>query len=37
MAEEDKTVRKPGVAFPWEEKLKELGEIRGDAELIKKV
>ena len=28
---------KPGVCFPWEEKLKELTEIKGDKELVKKV
>lgn len=37
MAEKKEVVRRPGAAFPWEEKLKELGEIKGDAELIKKV
>lgn len=25
----------PGVCVPWEEKLKELGEIKGDPEIIK--
>ena len=25
----------PGVCIPWEEKLKELPEIKGDAELVK--
>jgi hypothetical protein len=29
--------RKPGVAIPWEEKLKELPPIQGDAELARKV
>lgn len=37
MAEQTEQKREPGVCFPWEEKLKELGEIKGDAELIKKV
>lgn len=34
---ENKIVRKPGVCIPWEEKLKELPPIKGDAELVKKV
>ncbi len=25
----------PGVCVPWEEKAKELGEIKGDPEIIK--
>lgn len=25
----------PGVCLPWEEKLKELGEIKGNAEILK--
>lgn len=25
----------PGVCIPWEEKLKDLGEIKGDADIIK--
>jgi hypothetical protein len=28
---------KPGVCIPWEEKLKELPEIPGDKELVRKV
>jgi hypothetical protein len=28
---------KPGACFPWEEKLKELNEVKGDKEIIKKV
>jgi hypothetical protein len=28
---------KPGVCIPWEEKLKELPEISGDAQLARKV
>ena len=27
---------KPGVCFPWEEKLKELPEISGDKQLIQR-
>lgn len=27
----------PGVCIPWEEKLKELPDIKGDEELFKKV
>ena len=37
MAEEKKTKKKPGVCIPWEEKLKELHELSGDKELIKRV
>lgn len=29
--------RPPGVCIPWKEKLKELPEIPGDAELAKKI
>jgi len=29
--------RKPGVCIPWEEKRKELPQICGDEELVKKV
>jgi hypothetical protein len=25
----------PGVCFPWEQKAKELGEIKGNADIIK--
>ena len=32
-----KTKVKPGACFPWEEKRKELPEISGDEELVKKV
>jgi hypothetical protein len=37
MPEHETTVRPPGVCIPWEEKLKELPPIQGDAELAKKV
>ena len=30
-------IRKPGVCIPWEEKKKELGEIKGDPEMVKKM
>lgn len=30
-------VRPPGTCIPWEEKRAELGEIKGDEELIKRV
>lgn len=33
----NESAKKPGVCFPWEEKLKELGEIKGDEELVKKI
>lgn len=41
MAEEKRTGNTfqnlpPGVCLPWEEKLKDLGEIKGDAEMIKR-
>ncbi len=29
--------RPPGVCIPWQERLKELPEIRGDRELVKRV
>jgi len=28
---------KPGVCFPWEQKVKELPEITGDQDLVRKV
>ena len=28
---------KPGVCFPWEERVKELPEITGSPELVKKI
>ncbi|HPD45319.1 MAG TPA: hypothetical protein P5279_00560 [Anaerohalosphaeraceae bacterium] len=37
MAEEKKVERRPGVCIPWEEKLKELPQIKGDADLLKKI
>lgn len=37
MPEQKKPKIKPGVCFPWEEKLKELPEIKGDKELFKKM
>ena len=37
MSEEKKQKIKPGVCIPWEQKLKELPEISGDKELVKKV
>jgi len=37
MTKQKESKRKPGVCIPWEEKLKELPEISGDKELIKKV
>ena len=29
--------RKPGVCIPWEEKVKELPPIQGDAEIVKRI
>jgi hypothetical protein len=37
MENSEMMVKKPGVCFPWEEKLKELPAIQGDEELVKKV
>ena len=37
MSEQDAPKRAPGVCTPWEEKLKELPEIPGDQELVKRV
>ncbi|WCJ60466.1 uroporphyrinogen decarboxylase family protein [Fontisphaera persica] len=31
------TRRRPGVCLPWEDKVKELPEITGDAELVKRI
>jgi hypothetical protein len=31
------TTLRPAVCFPWEEKLRELSEIKGDKKLAKKV
>ena len=37
MSEKDRKKKpKPGVCIPWEEKKKELGEISGDQDLVKK-
>ena len=37
MGEMKETKRKPGVCIPWEEKLRELPEITGDKELVRKI
>jgi len=37
MSEKEKAQIKPGVCIPWEEKVKELPEISGDKELVRKV
>ncbi len=37
MAKQEEQKRPPGVCVPWQEKMKELGEIRGDGELVRKV
>ncbi|MHC4396060.1 MAG: hypothetical protein ACYS1A_10440 [Planctomycetota bacterium] len=37
MSEVKKLKLKPGVCIAWEQKLKELAEISGDEELIRKV
>ena len=37
MSERAKPKVQPGVCIPWEEKLKELPEITGDAQLVQRV
>jgi len=37
MQDDPKPKREPGVCIPWEEKRKELPEIKGDQELVKRV
>jgi len=37
MAEQKKTKREPGVCVPWEEKRKELPQIRGDEEILSRI
>lgn len=37
MSEQNNTKKNPGVCIAWEEKLKELPEVSGDQELIRKV
>ena len=37
MAEQTEPQRKPGECVPWEEKLKELPEIKGDKEIDERV
>lgn len=37
MGEKKKAKRKPGVCIRWEEKVKELGKIKGDEELVRRV
>jgi hypothetical protein len=37
MSKEQKIERKPGVCIPWQEKMKDLPEIRGDADLVRKI
>lgn len=32
-----KVKRPPGTCFPWEEKVKDLPSIQGDAELVRRV
>ena len=36
MTEKKESGKKPGVCIPWQERMKELPEITGDKELIKK-
>jgi len=37
MSDQPQPKKKPGVCIPWEEKAKELPEITGDAELVRRV
>jgi len=37
MPKKNKPKREPGVCIPWEEKVKELPPLTGDAELVKKI
>ena len=37
MHEKETSKRPPGVCIPWEEKLKELPPISGDAELFQRI
>jgi hypothetical protein len=37
MVEWKQTKRKPGTVISWDEKAKELGPIKGDAALVKKI
>ncbi len=37
MTEPDTGQRPPGTCIPWDEKMKELPEICGDADLVKRV
>lgn len=37
MNEAEKTSRPPGVAVPWEEKIKQLPPMTGDKELVERV
>ncbi|MBM3498945.1 MAG: hypothetical protein FJX74_09770 [Armatimonadetes bacterium] len=36
-AETQEASRPPGVCIPWQEKLKDLPEIKGDRELVQRV
>ena len=36
MSEKKKKTIAPGVCVPWEEKAKEIGEIPGDIEIVKR-
>ena len=37
MSEKQKLKIKPGVCIPWEQKLREVPEISGDKQLVRKV
>ncbi len=37
MTEKKESPRRPGVCFPFEEKAREIAEIKGDEEIVKRV
>lgn len=37
MTERNEQTKKPGVCCPWEEKVREMPEIQGDEEIVKRV
>jgi len=37
MSKQEEAKSQPGICIQWEEKLKELGEISGDKELVRKI
>ena len=37
MSDKEKINKRPGVCLPWEEKIQEIEQIKGDEELFKEV